>query len=288
MKTNRSKSMYAACLFIFSLAMGAGSVLANDQDDSIVKLELDLVGLYNPLGLSIAGDVYYKQIYHRDDDRLWDGLYWRAGGQFAANPAYQRGGFHVEWMPIAIMQMRAQYDRYYFTGSNGSLLAYDNTDGRFGDDEIKARDGEEQSGYGNRYLFKFVLRAKLGSIIVRNVTDMAKYEFPGQGPYYLEREYELLMATTDYLFSNQLYVLFENKQGKGTTTFAGPYYDYVKVRETGLMRERLGLTWYQEYDKAVGLIQKPRWYVQSGVYLTERNRQDEFYFVVGIGGDVDF
>jgi len=34
-------------------------------------------------------------------------------------------------------------------------------------------------------------------------------------------------------------------------------------------------------------LQKPRWYIQSGVYLSEQNRQDEFYLVVGIGGDLE-
>ena len=266
----------------------AHSVVVSADDDTHSRLEVDLVGLYNPLGISLAARAYHRQVYHRDDSLLWNGLYWQSGGQATVNPAYQRAGFHFECLPIAVMQMRAQYDRYYLTGSNGSLLAFDTANDRFGDDEIEAREGEEQSGYGNRYLFNLTLRAKFGNIIIRNVTDMAKYEFPGEGPYYLEREYELLMATTDYLFSNQLYLLFENKDGKGKTTYFGPYYDYVKVRETELLRERLGVTWYQERDKAFGILQKPRWYLQTGVYLTERNRQDEFYLVLGIGGDFEF
>lgn len=256
--------------------------------DTASRLEMDLVGLYNPLGISISARTYHRQVYHRNKSPLWDGLYWQAGGQVALNPAYQRGGFHVECLPIAVVQMRAQYDRYYFTGTNGSLLAFDRTDGRFGDSEIEAREGEEQSGYGNRYLLNLTLRAKIGNIIIRNVTDMAKYEFPGEGPYYLEREYELLMASSDYLFSNQLYLMFENKSDRGRSRYFGPYYDYVKIRETELVRERLGFTWYEEYDQALGLLQKPRWYLQSGVYLTERNRQDEFYLVLGVGGDLEF
>lgn len=280
---------HLSCLLITVLLLtNSMPVDAEDTANSMTKLEVDLVGLYNPLGISISANGYYRQVYHRDDSPLWDGLFWQAGGQVAVTPAYQRGGIHFEWLPIAVIQMSAQYDRYYFTGSYGSLLAFDSTDERFGDDEIKSREGQEQSGYGNRYLFNLTLRAKFGNTIIRNVTDMAKYEFPGEGPYYLEQEYDLLMATTDYLFSNQFYLLYENKDGRGKTSYFGPYYDYVKIRETGLVRERLGLTWYQERDRAIGVLQKPRWYVQSGIYLTERNRQDEFYLVVGVGGDFDF
>ena len=270
-------------LFLFH-----GIAYADENNKAFSRLEVDLVGLYNPLGLSFTGQAFYRQVYHQDESPLWDGLYWQAGGQIAANPAYQRAGVHLECLPVAVMKMRVQYDRYYFTGSNGTLLAFDNTHDRFGDDEIEARKGEEQSGYGNRYLVNLTLRAKIGNLIIRNTSDMAKYEFPGDGPYYLEREYELLMATTDYLFSNQLYVLYENKSGKATTDYFGPYYDYVKVRETGLVRERLGVTWYHERKKALGILQQPRWYLQSGVYLSERNRQDEFYLVLGVGGDFEF
>ena len=259
-------------------------------DDSLMKMEFDLVGLYNPLGISFSSSAYYRQSYHysEGDSPLWQDLYWQGGAQLAANPAYQRGGFHVEWVPIAILLLRAQYDRYYFTGSNGSLLAFDDTTGHYGDDEIAAREGEEQSGYGKRYLLGLTLRAKLGSVIVRNVTNLARYEFPGAGPYYLEREYELLMTPTDHLFSNQFYLLYESKDGKGTSSYFGPYYDYVQIRETRLERERLGVTFFQESGKSLGFLQRPRWYIQSGVYLTERNRQDELFLVFGIGGEYDF
>lgn len=287
MNTRIPRRHFSSLLLIIGLLMASTWTLATETSDGAAKLEVDLVGLYNPLGISFAAKAYYRQIYHHDDSPLWDGLYWQAGGQVTANPAYQRGGFHLEWLPIAVVQMRAQYDRYYFTGSNGSLLAFANTNGRFGDDEIEARAGEERSGYGNRALLNLTLRAKVGNIIIRNVTDMAKYEFTGDGPYYLEREYELLMAPTDYLFSNQTYLLFESQDGKGKTNYFGPYYDYVRVRATELVRERLGLTWYQERNKALGVLQKPRWYLQSGVYLTERNRQDEFYLILGIGGDFE-
>lgn len=274
-------------LFIIPLGLSQ-PVLGETPERTFSRLELDLVGLYNPLGISLSARAFYKQVYHGDESPLWDGLYWQAGAQTAVNPAYQRAGVHLEWLPVAVLQLQAQYDRYYFTGSNGSLLAFDRTDGPFGDDEIAARKGEEQSGYGHRYMLGLALRAKFGRFIFRNVSNLAKYEFPGEGPYYLEREYELLMATTDYLYSNQTYLLYENRDDKGGTRYFGPYYDYVKVRETGLIRERLGITFYQEQGKALGMIQNPRWYIQSGIYLTERNRQDEGYLIVGAGGDFDF
>ncbi|MDH5446971.1 MAG: hypothetical protein OEY52_15595 [Gammaproteobacteria bacterium] len=271
-------------LFIISIVLS--SRVYSEED--LLRVEMDAVGLYNPMGLSFSASAYYRDNYEINDSILWNQLYWQTGGQIAANPAYQRAGVHFEWVPITVLQARIQYDRYYFSGDYGTLLTFNNTDGPFGDDEIKAREGEEQSGYGDRYLSSITLRAKLGNVVIRNVSQLSKYEFPGLGPYYLEREYELLMAQTDYLFSNQFYLLFESQNNKGRKRFFGPYYDYVRVRETRLERERLGVTFYQENSSAWGFLNSTRWYVQGGVYLTERNRQDEAYLVVGFGGDYDF
>lgn len=272
---------------ILSFFLMLSNTTAETKND-IYRIEMDMVGLYNPLGLSFSGSAFYRHNYHLGESILWKDLYWQPGVQLAANPAYQRAGFHFEWVPAAILQMRVQYDRYHFSGEYGTLLAFDNTDGPFGDEEVEKREGDEQSGYGNRYLFDLTLRAKLGSIVISNVSKLMKYEFPGVGPYYLEREYELLMATTDYVFSNQFYILYESTNGKGKKSYLGPYYDYVQVRETQLERERLGVTYYSEYTKSWGLLEKPRWYFQGGVYLTERNRQDEIYMLLGVGGNFDF
>ena len=277
-------SFLAASLLVFFLLLR--DVVA--QTDQVVnRLELDLVSLYNPLGISFSAKGYRRQVYHHAASPLWDGLYYQAGVQANINPAFNRAGVHLEWMPIAVMQLRAQYDRLYFSGSHGSLLSFSSSNDRFGDDELTAREGDAVSGEGQRTLYNLTLRAKVGRAIFRNVTDIAQYEFPSGGPYYLEREYEILMARQDQLLSNQFYLLYEFKD-EGNTTLFGPYHDVVKVRDSGLRRERLGLTLLREYEQPFGSLQKPRWYLQSGLYLQDRNREDEFYLLFGIGGDFNW
>ncbi len=270
-------------LLLFTKSLAA---IADDADkDSINKIEVDLISLYNPLGLSFAAKAYHRQIYHHDDSKLWDGLYYQWAAETNINPAFIRAGVYFEWMPIAVLQVRARYDKLYFSGSNGSLLPFSSKDQLFGDDELKARIGDEISGQGDRASLHVTLRAKFDNVIVRNVTNYSYYQFPGNSPYYLEREHELLMATNDHVVSNQLYLLFENNGTNGETSFLGPYHDYAHVRNSGLTSERLGLTWYKEYDKPYAGLKKPRWYIQSGIYLQEPNRKDEGYLLFGIGGD---
>ena len=260
------------------------SYAENLDEDTLSLLELDLISLANPLGISLSANGFYRQVYHHDKSALWDGLYYQVGMQANLNPAFSRAGMHLEWLPVAILKLRLQYDEYYFSGSNGSLLSFASANDLFGDDELLAREGDEVSGNGDRVLFRAEIRAKLNRMIFRNITDLAYYQFPGAGPYYLEREYEILMARRDDIISNQLYFLFETRN-ENSHYFIGPYHDYVRVSESGLTRERFGVTGYKEFKAALWGLQKPRLFIQSGIYLKERNRKDEFYLIVGIGGD---
>jgi len=274
-------------LLMFYPFLMADNVLANSDNIHINRIELDVVSLFNPAGFSFTAKGYIRQVYNKDQLPLWDGLYYQVAAQLRITPAYRRAGLQIEWMPIAIVQLRAEYDRLYFSGKFGSLLSFSSSDSLFGDDEIDARDGEEISAYGTRTAVQLTLRVKSGNTIIRNVTDIIQYTFPGDGPYYLERENELLMATSDDVLSNQLFYLVENKNGSGSRYF-GPYHDYLHVDQSSLTRERLGITWLQQYNKTLVNLLNPRMYVQSGVYLQDPNREDEFYIIVGIGGDIEF
>lgn len=279
------KKYTCLCLLYFFLVTRSLFAVADETDkDSFNRLELDLVYLHNPQGLSISAKGYHRQVYHHDNNILWDSLYYQWGAQANITPAFSRAGVHFEWMPIAVLQLRAQYDKLYFAGSNGSLLAFTSPTQAFGDDQLEAREGDEVSGDGERASLHLTLRVKFNKTIIRNVTNFAYYRFPGNGPYYLEREHELLMATKDHVISNQLFFLFENKTKDGTHFF-GPYHEYTQVRNSNLTSERLGLTWFKEYNKAFSFLQKPRWYIQAGTYLQEPNRENEIYLVIGIGGD---
>lgn len=277
--------MRAVSYLLFVVLVSAAATA--ETADSSVLAEFDLVALANPEGLSLTAKAFRRQIYRHDQSPLWDGLYYQTGLHARVTPAFSRAGFEIEWMPVAVLQLRAEYDRLYFSGDYGSLLSFTSADQPFGDDELDARENEEVSAYGRRSAIGLTLRAKFGAVVIRNITDFMHYQFPSGGPFYLERENELLMASTDEVLSNTLYVLHE-QTNRQRLRYAGAYYDYVHVEKSDLIRERLGLTWYQQYNKVLLGLQHPRWYVQAGHYLQDPNREGELYLLVGVGGDLAF
>lgn len=250
-------------------------------------LELDTAARLNPLGAAFYLNAYQRNVYQRHPSTLWDGLYVQGGVQANINGAFVRAGLYLEWMPIAVLQLRVQLDRYHFNGSYGSLLAFDDVDSAYGDEVLAGREGDEQTAYGSRYSLRPTLRAKFGHYIVRNEINYYHYRFPGAGPYYLDRESEILLAQKDDLFLNNLNLLYEmNGENGGTRSLAGPFYEYARARESGIMRQLLGISLYREPMQRWQGFTHPRWYMQAGYYLQEPNRQGQFYGVVGFGADL--
>jgi len=280
-------TLFLLFLFISSFSGNLQASSAGAGEENLRLLEIDLVSLLNPAGISFTARGYARHIYRHDKSPLWDGLYYQTGAQIRITPAFSRAGIQIEWLPIKVVKLRAEYDRLYFSGNYGSLLSFTSNTAFFDDDDLEAREGEEISAYGTRTAIQLTMRAKFDEIIIRNVIDFIRYEFPGNGPYYLERENELLMATTDDVVSNQLFILFEHKTKKGSR-FYGPYHDYVHVDQSNLTRERLGVTWLQQYKKMLFGLQDPRWYIQSGIYLQDPNREGDGYLLLGVGGDIQF
>ena len=279
--------MYQFFLFCLLFFLLSHSIDSDAEVDASNHLELDLISLYNPLGLSLSAKGFYRKVYRYDKSEIWDGLYYQTGFQINVNPAFSRAGFHFEVMPIAVLQLRLQYDRLQFSGQHGSLLSFSSSEDLFGDNELENREGDEESGYADRRLFQLIFRAQFANTIIRNVTDFSFYKFQGAGPYYLEREHEILMAADDDVVFNKLFLLFKTDfdDVRGSRYF-GPYHEHMKVNQSGLIQERVGLTWFQEYNARLGILIKPRWYLQLGSYLKDQNREGEVYLIFGIGGDV--
>lgn len=275
-------------LFSWKLALAEDA-----QTDSLPvrswSSSLDLAGGGNPATLVFVGEARYRNVYRLDKSSLWNDLYIQGGFQLSVTPAYAKAGMHIEWLPIAILQLRLQYDRYAFFAQHGSLLAYASGDEPFGDDVIKSRRGEEKTGSANRVLFQPALRMKYGSYIIRNKSDFALFEFSGKGPYYHEWEYDVLLKTDDRLLNNQFMLLYELIQNEnGRTLLVGPYHEYLTTSHANLERSRAGLSLYFVPVERIRVFHQPRLWIQAGRYLQDRNRDNEIYFLAGVGADLKF
>jgi hypothetical protein len=254
-------------------------------------LEADIEAQYKPAALEVSTGAWYRYIYHGDVSPLWDGLYVKGGGLVSLNPAYGQLSAYLEWLPIAILQLRAQVDRYEFFGSNGSLLIYSDPKGAFGYGDHGARDGQEIPGQADRLLLQPTLQGEFGRYIAVNQASYAFYRFSRDGPYFWDQEYDTLLKKQDQLYADDLSLLYNfAAEGSREKLLLGPSWEVVHASGADLTRTRLGLNFYFEPapGKSIfGYLQHPRYYFQMGVNTQDRNQQGQIYFVGGIGADFD-
>ena len=109
--------------FLLIVIFACQNSLANQTNSSdTISGQFDLAGGYNPAALATTADIFYRHVYHQDNSPLWNGLYLQGGSQVRLSPAFGRIGVYAEWMPVALVQLRMQVDRFRFFGNYGSLL----------------------------------------------------------------------------------------------------------------------------------------------------------------------
>lgn len=255
-------------------------------------LDADLEGAYRPIAVDLSSEAWYRYIYRNDASRLWDGLYIKGGGALDINPAYGRVGAYVEWMPVAILILRAEFDRYAFFGTNGSLLIYTDSSAPFGVADYKARRGQEVAAGADRIMLQPTLQVEIGSWMLVNQASFARYDFQHSGPYFWEQEYDTLLARHDRLFADDLSLLYDfAREAKAEHLLVGPSLEVVHASGANLTRTRAGLSLYFEPHARVHAADyqiRPRFYFQLGVNTQDRNQDGRLYVLGGIGMGVDF
>ena len=277
------------CLVCTLFACVANAATNPPEQPLTSTLSVDINAAYNPAAVAIKARAFTQYTYHRSRSPLWNDLYVQAGVQNLTNPAFISAGGHIEWMPIAIFKLRAQYDHLFFNGAFGSLLDFATAGEAYGDEVQSQRRGSEVTGHANRFSVHPTLRAKAGRFIFRNAANFYRLYFPEGGPFYLDKEYDILVGQVDTLVSNKLFLMYDwgeprLKQQK----LGGLYYEYTHSDKAKLTRQRLGVIWFQSPFANYAFLDRPRWYILSAYNLTDRNRGQSIYLALGIGADLHF
>lgn len=269
-------------LIIVNLATAQDTV--SQKQGSTINRYVDMILRTNPDGIMAIIGMNYQRIYKIDSHYNIPSNELKIGGNVGINPTYGQFSLYSEWLPLVFLRLRLQYDKYVFLGQYGGLLSFSSADQPFGDTIIDNRSGDEEKVMGDRIILNLLLRAKLGNIIFRNQSTMARYYFYGKGPYFLEWEYDTLLKNNDMLYANDFSLLYEIKFNQKTQLFIGPYHEWVYAKSSKLTRQRIGLNLFLESNKWQ-YFKSQRIYCRVGTNLEDRNRDGEIFALFGFGVD---
>ncbi len=248
---------------------------------------LQVIG-YSAIGPTLGTTLLqyeYRSTYGHSDNPLFDGLYGAFTAGLTASPAIVGLTLRGEWLPLAILRIRASYNALLYTGNDFGLghgLHFDSANSPFDAATLKARKGEGISHLAHRAQFMVTLRFRVGSFIMFSDTELAAWYLPEvNGPgYAYETYYDSLVerGTIDGVIMNQTAALYEIWKGEGETHFrAGIIYEYAHTLGAGFNRSRLGaMLMWTPLDTLWG-TKSPMILLMPGITLSDQNRESEFW-----------
>jgi len=135
-------------------------------------LSLDLYARANPVGAALALGLAERVRRADRPSALEQGRYLELGGFLELRPDGALLSLGLDWVPLAVLEF------------------FDAPTARFGDDVLSAREGEEQTGFGQRLYASPVLRARLGPFVLRNEATASLYRRSSSPGYYYESEHD--------------------------------------------------------------------------------------------------
>jgi hypothetical protein len=252
-------------------------------------VSLDGVGRVGPAGVMLSAGVARRWLQDDGPSSFAQGRYFQLGLTAGTNPAYAQGSLAAEWVPLAPLQLRLQYDAFSFFGTNGSLLRVPSAGSKFGEAEIDSLSGREESGLGQRVMLNPVLRARFGRVVLRNESEVSWYRMSSRTGWYYEWEHDTLLGESDWLVANRTTAFVELWRGAGEATLLiGPTYDVTRAGQSDITRHRVGAAAYFEPAGRWLGFDRVRFFAMAGANVVDRNRQGEPFAIFGLGGDIQF
>ena len=194
-------NMAAACIWtVYATTNDGNTTLPSPRTQT--TLTADLAVQRNPDGMMLMTGGYRRWIQVMTENGM-SAQYVQAGFGLGVSPAYAKGSIHGEWQPAIFANLRLEYDLYRFFGVNTGLLSFPDAHSKFGRQELEDRKGSEERATGHRIFFQPTLYALVGPVIIMNQTDLTYERFNGDGPYFLELEYNTLVKDGDYVIANR-------------------------------------------------------------------------------------
>ena len=249
------------------------------------RAHLDLPLFYNPLGVTLFGGAYVRDVL-RVSPKLGCEWSWLQGGAtINLNPAYGQGAVYAEWAPAAVFSLRATADAAYSFARFGLLLRYPDRENTVTDQDLADRAGSEIHGA----YYRIALQPKFQAQVKRfggTAACRAVWFYRDDSSYFYEPEFVTLVKGGDFLIA-QDYQLFGEviPLSTGLQLLVGPSCSAFWVRNGDHTLKLGGFAYWVIRQKAKN-FRDIRAFAAGGGYLTDRSRPHQGYAALGAGFDL--
>ena len=231
-----------------------------------------------PAGFSDAVSLAVMDYYSGSDSILTRNNHIGVGLVDEISPATNAGGVFLEFEPIAVFNLRVQYDYVNYFGLLGAIVTFPDKNSNYSSGIMNHLDSDRiETANGTHFKIQPTLQAEFKRFIMLNTTSFEWFDI-NKEDYFYEPTNDTLMKTKDYFFSNMTVAGYQVwGTGDYHRIILGARYTYFRVESTERERKQLdgAMIWFMG-DKR-WFMERPRLVLVAGGFIEDRYREKDFF-----------
>lgn len=268
----RRQSVFVLILSVLVLSIAAPNAYAEDGEfthKSAFAIRA------TPIGVSLFSDTGYRQpLWQNPESALFANTHITAGATTSLSPAFAWGGPYVEFLPIAVLQLRASAQYMNFFGNLGYLYRSGEEALDWSSEALAASRtdnlGEASSGW--LILAQATPQIRLGRVVATAETTVHWVQMDLETPYY-EPYYDLAFAPTDFFWITRPTIGYLiGKDLSKSYLLLGARWERAMTRETEITRDTAGVVFSWKLPSTWIAWGSPTLAGFGGVFIDHPNR----------------
>lgn len=228
-----------------------------------------------PIGISLFSDTGYQQpLWRNPDSALFSNTYIAAGATTSLSPAFAWAGPYVEFLPVAVLKLRASAQFMSFFGNLGYLYRSGEETLDWGSEALansrSDKLGEASTGW--LVLAQATPQIRVGRVVATAETTAHWVQMNMETPYY-EPYYDLAFAPSDFFLITRPTVgyLIGQDLSKGYLLL-GARWERAMTKETEIVRDTAGVVFSWKIPSTLLSWGNPTLAGFGGVFIDHPNR----------------
>ncbi|GEM_PF-2111399 len=243
---------------------------------------MTVLGLEHSPGQGAADtlELRYRYYFSDSDSIVFRNNHIGFGATNTLSPATNSIGAFIEFEPIAILNVRLQYDYLTYFGEFVGMLEFESPDEDYSARTLDERADNDEAVWavGHCYSVNPTFQIMLGRFVAVNRSSFMWYDIIDKDNYFYNPVSDTLMKHKEYFFSNDAIVGFiPRKESDDKLLIVGTRYAYSYVHSTDRRRQQLGMVMVWMLGKKIWFMEKPRLTVAAMGYLEDQAPNGEEY-----------
>jgi hypothetical protein len=227
------------------------------------------------LGAADTVELNYHYYYSGSDSILFRNNHLGLGLTDSLSPATNYVGAFIEIEPVAVFNLRLQYEYVQYFGVLVATLIFPDKDSNYSDSIQE--DKEAESATGHHFSIWPTFQIQYDRFVALNMLGF-EWWVMNKDDYFYEPSNDTLMKTNEYFFINTVIAGFEVwKRDENRRVILGTRYTHFRVDSTDRIRKQLdGVMIWMMGEKRRGM-EKPLLVMAVGGFLEDRYREKDIF-----------